>query len=237
MRVLTVPIMEGIDGEEEDRMSATTDSLDTSNDDKHSRKPMLGIKGDLIDINETNLTKNEKLLHHNTHNISKIDNNDNENEIAAKTELRTFQQKTFVSYLPFPTSSDTTDKTYHESENFSIVLGTDSVENLATEAAIFLDKTSTLLNDKITIENSEKLNDSLEEKSSDKERIETNPRDELIMSFATAILKAGTRSTDSQNDNKSGIEFHSSPSSENSRRNSQLNSASGIMSFTHYKRE
>ena len=239
MRVLTVPIMEGIDGEEEDKMSTTTDSLDTSNDDKQSNT---SIKNDMnqSDINDTNHTNNiKKEFDLNNDDNSKMNNdaeneNENENEnVKIKEKLLELKTSSLNPSNPsnssFIISSDTADRTYHESASYSIILSSVTTESPTVQ-------NDTLLKDKYTIENlnkdKEKIDNNLDlTKCTDKERTESNPRDELIMTFATAILKSGTRSTDSLNDNKydnkSIIDYHVTSSSESSRRNSQVHSASG----------
>ena len=232
MRVLTVPIMEGIDGEEEDKMSTTTDSLETSNDDKQSNTSISNDKNQ-NDINDTNNTRNKFYLNNNDKIIMNNDHeneNENENEnldnINVKnkeilTELKPFSSN--PSNPSFTISSDTADRTYHESASYSIILGSATTESPTIQNNI-------LFKEKYTLENlnKDKIDNNLDlTKCTDKERTESNPRDELIMSFATAILKSGTRSTDSLNDNKSIIDFHVTSSSECSRRNSQVHSASG----------
>lgn len=238
MRVLTVPILEGIDGEEEDKMSTTTDSLETSNDDKQSNTSISNDKNQ-NDINESNNTKNEFYL--NSNDVNKMNNeNENNDENENESENVDNMNKEILSKLkPFSSnpsnpsnpsltiSNDTADRTYHESASYSIILGGTTSESPTLQNNIlFKDKYSleNLNEDKDKIDN----NLDLTNKCTDKERTESNPRDELIMSFATAILKSGgTRSTDSLNDNKSIIDYQVTSSSECSRRNSQVHSASG----------
>ena len=239
MRVLTVPIMEGIDGEEEDKMSTTTDSVDTSNNDKQS-KLLIEIKEKRMNVKELNVIKNEKSLLTDKHDINNNNKNinDKKNEIGIenKNEIQIIKEKVIPSNHSFATSSDTTDKTYHESENFSIILDANNVESSPVRMASFINKTNTLNKNNNILENfsqvDDKIDNLLKEKFTNKERKETNPRDELILSFATAILKSGSRTIDSQNDNKSNIEFHANSSSECSRTNSQVHSASGIIFIT-----
>lgn len=254
MRVLTVPIMEGIDGEEEDKMSATTDSLNTSNDDKQSNTSICNDMNNQSDINDTNNSnniKNEFDLNNDDYNKMNNDNDDKiENQIENKIEIKNenesnknvknkeilLEVKTSSSNLSNPSfaiSNDTADRTYHESASHSIILGNVKTESPTAQNNIFV-------KDKYTIENlnedkDKTDNDNLDlTKCTDKERTESNPRDELILTFATAILKSGTRSTDSLNDNKydnkSLIDHHVTSSSESSRRNSQVHSASGTSS-------
>lgn len=283
MRVLTVPIMEGIDGEEEDRMSATTDSLNTSNDndDKNSNSNLnTSFNEKLNDVNDFNYTennvsllKNKDSINDSINNIDKSSdsihgnagNNNNENDMKNEKLMTKVKQKTFPSNTTHSASSDITDNTVHESEKFSIILDAGS-ESFKIKNNGVLDSTKmSLIDDKIDdvfIENSdmikvEKMKDdkstitttNTENKNENShnnnnynndnderiQRTESNPRDELIMTFASAILKSGTRSIDSQNDIRSNydlnlnLNLNLSSSSDSSRRNSQVHSASGLL--------
>ena len=280
--------MEGIDGDDEDRMSATTDSLNTSNDDD-DKNSNTSFNEKRNDANDSNHTENNKFLLKNKNNINDNDNsnndnsnnnnsnnnnsnnnnnnnndnnNSNNNKIQNEKLITIEEQKVFPSNTTQSASSDMTDKTYHESEKYSIILDAGS-ELFEVNKNVVLDDTKICFVDdrNIFFENSnmigvEKMKDEKCTSTADDDnnnnnnnnnnndnnnsidnnndeiiaRTESNPRDELIMTFATAILKSGTKSVDSQYEIRSNndLNLNLSSSSDSSRRNSQVHSASGV---------